>query len=297
MEIGTMTRVLFCSLAAMLAFAACGNETESAATAPTDNPPAAATQSAPPPAVEPREPVNELTTPPASADGETVEAAPSTTTAVAAAVAANTPALPAGDLKEWKAGTNFTEYPKAQRVSTPPGQVEVTEAFWYGCGVCYSLEPQVEAWNKAKPDYVKLRRLPVVWNEVTREDARLYYTIEGLGLVDTLHPAVFREIHTKNRPFTVVRGGTVDLPATEKAARDFLLANGVSAEDFAKHYRTFSTENKLRQAATLTRDYAFVHTPMMAVHGKYQTDIKMAGGVANMFRLVNDLAARERGAN
>jgi hypothetical protein len=95
----------------------------------------------------------------------------------------------------------------------------------------------------------------------------------------------------------VVRGGTVDLPATEKAARDFLLANGVSAEDFAKHYRTFSTENKLRQAATLTRDYAFVHTPMMAVHGKYQTDIKMAGGVANMFRLVNDLAARERGAN
>lgn len=292
-----MTRVLFCALAAMLAFAACGNETESAAKAPTDTPPAAATQSAPPAAVEPREPLNELTSPPVSVDGETVEAASGTTTAVAAAVAANTPSLPAGDLKEWKAGTNFTEYSKAQRVSTPPGQVEVTEAFWYGCGVCYSLEPQVEAWNKAKPEYIKLRRLPVVWNEVTREDARLYYTIEGLGLVDTLHPAVFREIHTKNRPFTVVRGGTVDLPATEKAARDFLLANGVSAEDFAKHYRTFSTENKLRQAATLTRDYAFVHTPMIAVHGKYQTDIKMAGGVANMFRLVNDLAARERGAD
>lgn len=292
-----MTRVLFCALAAMLAFAACGNETESAAKAPTDTPPAAATQSAPPAAVEPREPLNELTSPPVSVDGETVEAASGTTTAVAAAVAANTPSLPAGDLKDWKAGTNFTEYSKAQRVSTPPGQVEVTEAFWYGCGVCYSLEPQVEAWNKAKPEYIKLRRLPVVWNEVTREDARLYYTIEGLGLVDTLHPAVFREIHTKNRPFTVVRGGTVDLPATEKAARDFLLANGVSAEDFAKHYRTFSTENKLRQAATLTRDYAFVHTPMIAVHGKYQTDIKMAGGVANMFRLVNDLAARERGAD
>jgi thiol:disulfide interchange protein DsbA len=297
MEIGTMTRVLLCALAAMVTFAACGKETESADAASPAAPPVAETQSVPQSAAEPHGPVNELTSPTGSADGETVEAAPSTTTAVAAAVAANTPALPAGDLKDWKAGTHFTEYPKAQRVSAPPGQVEVTEAFWYGCGVCYSLEPQVEAWNKAKPDWIKLRRLPVVWNEVTREDARLYYTIEGLGLVDTLHPAVFREIHTKNRPFTVVRGGSVDLAATEKAARDFLLANGVSAEDFAKHYRTFSTENKLRQAATLTRDYAFVHTPMMAVHGKYQTDIKMAGGVANMFRLVNDLAARERGAD
>jgi thiol:disulfide interchange protein DsbA len=297
MEIGTMTRVLFCAFAAMLAFAACGKETETADAAPPEVPPAAETQSIPQSAAEPREPANELTPPAGSADGETVEAAASTTTAVAAAVAANTPALPGGDLKDWKAGTHFIEYSKAQRVSSPPGQVEVTEAFWYGCGVCYSLEPQIEAWNQAKPDWIKLRRLPVVWNEVTREDARLYYTIEGLGLVDTLHPAVFREIHTKNRPFTVVRGRAVDLAATEKAARDFLLANGVSAEDFAKHYRTFSTENKLTQAARLTRDYAFVHTPMLAVHGKYQTDIKMAGGVADMFRLVNDLAARERGAD
>jgi thiol:disulfide interchange protein DsbA len=297
MEAGKMTRVLFCALAAMLAFAACGKETEPADSAPVETPPAAETQSVPQSAAEPRVPVNELTPPAGSADGESVDAAASTTTAVAAAVAANTPSPPAGDLKEWKAGTHFTEYPKAQRVSAPPGQVEVTEAFWYGCGVCFSLEPQVEAWEQAKPDWIKLRRLPVVWNEVTREDARLYYTIEGLGLVEKLHPEVFREIHTRNRPFTVVRGGSVDLAATEKAARNFLLANGVSAEDFAKHYRTFSTENKLRQAATLTRDYAFVHTPMIAVHGKYQTDIKMAGGVANLFRLVNDLAARERGAN
>ncbi len=290
-----MTRVLLCALAAMVAFAACGKETEPAVAQPTTPP--AATQSVPQSAAEPREPANELQKPAGSVDGETVDAAATTTTAVAAAVAANTPLPPAGDLKGWKSGTNFTEYPTAQRVSAPPGQVEVTEAFWYGCGVCASLEPQLVAWEKAKPDWIKLRRVPVVWNEVTREDARLYYTIEGLGLVGKLHSEVFRTIHTQNRPFTVVRNGSVDQAATEKAARDFLLANGVSAEDFAKHYRTFSTENKLRQAATLTRDYAFVHTPMIAVHGKYQTDIKMAGGVADLFRLVNDLAARERGAN
>jgi thiol:disulfide interchange protein DsbA len=280
----------------MLAFAACGKESGPVAVTPPESPPSAS-QSVPESVAESRKPVNELQQPAVSADGETVDAAASTTSAVAAAVAANTPLPPAGDLKGWKAGTNFTEYPTAQRVSAPPGQVEVTEAFWYGCGVCASLEPQLVAWEKAKPAWIKLRRVPVVWNEVTREDARLYYTIEGLGLVEKLHSEVFRTIHTRNRPFTVVRGSSVDLAATEKAARDFLLANGVSAEDFAKHYRTFSTENKLRQAATLTRDYQFIHTPMMAVHGKYLTDIKSAGGVADLFRLVNDLAARERGAN
>ena len=292
-----MTRVLLCALAAMFAFAACGKETAPAATATAPESQPAQAESVPQSAAEPRVPANEPTQPVGSADGETVEAASSTTTAVAAAVAANTPAPPAGDLKGWKAGTNFTEYPTAQRVSAPPGQVEVTEGFWYGCGVCYSLEPQLEAWEKTKPAWIKLRRAPVVWNDVTREDARLYFTLEGLGLVEKLHAEVFRQIHARNRPFTVVRGGSVDLAATEKAARDFFLANGVSAENFAKHYRTFSTENKLRQATTLTRDYAFVHTPMIAVQGKYQTDISSAGGVEALFRLVNDLAARERAAN
>lgn len=291
-----MTKVLICAFAAMFAVAACGKETAPAPAAAVEEQPAQ-TQSLPQSAAEPREPVNELTQPAGSTDGETVDASATTTSAVAAAVAANTPAPPVGELKGWKAGTHFTEYATAQRVAAPPGQVEVTEAFWYGCGVCSQLEPQLEAWEKTKPAWIRLRRVPVVWNEVTREDARIYFTLEGLGLVGKLHAEVFRQIHARNKPFTQVRGGSVDLAATEKAARDFFTANGVSAENFAKHYRTFSTENKLRQAATLTRDYAFVHTPMIAVNGKYQTDIKMAGGMGELFRLVNDLAARERGAN
>ena len=76
--------------------------------------------------------------------------------------------------------------------------------------------------KRPSPDWIKLRRVPVVWNEVTREDARLYFTLEGLGLVDKLHAEVFRQIHAQNRPLTVIRGGSVDLAATEKAAREFL---------------------------------------------------------------------------
>ena len=230
-------------------------------------------------------------------DGEAVDAAVSASSPVVAAVSASTPAPASGSLSRWKQGENFNAYPVAQPVSTPPGKVEVVEGFWYGCAHCYSLEPRVEAWNKSKPDWVTLKRLPVIWNEVTREDARLFLTIESLGRVDDLHGAVFREIHVNGRPITVIRNGRVDQAATEKAAREFLAAHGVSAEDFAKHYRSFSTENKLRQTENLSRRYMLDHTPMMIVHGKYLTDVTMAGGVDELFELVNDLAAREQEAS
>lgn len=293
-----MTRALTITLLAMFSIAACGNEpAETTATEAETGATPPAEQSVPASQAEPLEAPSEMTQPVGSSDGETVEAATTSTTPIAAAVAANTPAPPSGNLGRWKEGQNYTTYPVAQPVGTPPGSVEVVEGFWYGCGHCYALEPRLEAWEKSKPEWIKVRRLPVIWNEVTREDARLYFTIEGLGLVDKLHTEVFRQIHAKGRPITVIRGGRVDLAATEKAAREFLMANGVSAEDFARHYRTFSSENKLRQAENLSRRYLLDHTPMVVVHGKYLTDQEMAGGPDQMFQLVNDLAARERGAN
>ena len=278
-------------LAAMLACAACGKETPPAGNeAPAADAPApAVAETAPAPA----------DAPPAagSSDGETVDDSTSATSAIASAIAATTPAPPSGDLQRWKEGENFIAYPVAQPVSTPPGSVEVVEGFWYGCGHCYSLEPRLQAWERSKPAWITLKRTPVIWNEVTREDARLYFTIESLGLVDKLHTEIYREIHAKGRPLTVIRGGKVDKAATEKATREFLASKGVSAEDFAKHYRTFSAENKLRQAENLSRRYLLDHTPMFVVHGKYLTDADMAGGVDQLFQVVSDLAAREHGAN
>jgi thiol:disulfide interchange protein DsbA len=286
-----MNRIFYPVFASLLACVACGKDTAPAPVQPAEPPAAAATVAeAPAPAAAAQAGAAQ------APDGESVDAAVSATTQVAAAVEASTPAPAAGDLGRWKQGEHFTAYPVAQPVSTPPGNVEVIEGFWYGCAHCYSLEPRVEAWDKSKPAWITLRRLPVIWNEVTREDARLYFTIESLGLVDKVHGAVFREIHASGRPLTAVRGGRVDKAATEKAAREFLSAHGVSAEDFAKHYRSFSTENRLRQAENLSRRYMLDHTPMVVVHGKYLTDVQMAGGLDELFKLVNDLAAREREA-
>jgi len=287
-----MNKISFTMIVALLACAGCGRET-----APAPAPQAGATAEAPAAAEAPAVETPAAAEAAGESDGETIDAAVSATSPIAAAVAATTPAPASGNLSGWKQGENYTAYPVARPVSTPPGKVEVVEGFWYGCGHCYSLEPRVEAWEKSKPDWIALKRLPVIWNEVTREDARLYYTIESLGRVGDLHGEVFRQIHAKGQPLTVIRGGRVDKAATEKAAREFLMAKGVSAEDFAKHYRTFSTENKLRQAENLSRQFMLDHTPMVVVQGKYLTDAEMAGGIDKLFQLVNDLAAREHETN
>lgn len=294
-----MMKPLLCALIAMCSLAACGNKAPEEIAA---SPAAPADQATPPASVpaadaEPKNPPSELQQPVGESDGETVEAGTTTTSPVAAAVAMNTPAVPATEPLRWAKGTNYIEFAVAQPVNSPPGTIEVLEGFWYGCPHCFELEPVLVAWEKNRPAWVHLRRLPVIFNEVTREDARLYFTIEGLGLVDKLHSEVYREIHVRGRPLTVVRGNRVDLGATEKAAREFLMAHGVSAEDFARQYRTFSTENKLRQAEGLARRYTLDHTPMVVVQGKYLTDASMAGGRKELFQLIDDLAAREHGAS
>jgi protein dithiol oxidoreductase (disulfide-forming) len=294
----TMTRLLLCVLLAMSALAACGKKpADETAAAPETAQQAEAPASVPASDAEALNPPAELQQPVGESDGETVDTGTTTTSPVAAAVEASTPAVPATEPLRWKKGENYTEFAVAQPTSTAPGSVEVLEGFWYGCPHCFELEPELVAWEKSKPAWVQLKRLPVIFNEVTREDARLYFTIEGLGLVDKLQSEVFREIHVRGRPITVVRGNRVDLAATEKSARDFLMSHGVSAEDFARHYRTFSTENKLRQAENLAHRYQLDHTPIVVIQGKYVTDVGMAGSREQLIRLINDLAARERGAS
>lgn len=291
-----MNRILLCGVLAF-GLAACGGEGQAPAEDAAAPPPAA--ESVPAPAAEPVAPpstLDESVAPEAAQDGETVDDAPIAASPIAAAVAANTPEPAAPANFRWQPGTHFTLLPVAQPVSTPPGEIEITEIFWYGCGHCFALEPHVDAWNaKGRPDYVRLVRMPVIWNEVTREDARLFYTLEMLGKLDELHMIVFREIQVNRRPFTIIApGNRIDKAATEKNVREFLLEKGVSAEDFGRVYRSFSIENKLRQAENLSRRYIADHTPMMVVHGKYTTDVTLAGGTNQLFVVLNDLASRER---
>jgi len=281
-----MNRLLLAAVLG-LALTACGGKeaSEKAAETTASQPAPAAEPAGAEPAAAPAAATDAAAVSELASDGETVDDATSSVSPIAAAVAANTPGPATANSSRFRAGQHYALLPVAQPVSVEPGQVEVTEIFWYGCGHCFTLEPRIEAWEQqGMPEYVKIVRLPVVWNEVTREDARLFYTLQGLGKLDDLHP------------LTVIAGNRVDATATENKVREFLGTHGVSAEDFGRVYRSFATESKIRQAENLSRRYLADHTPMVVVQGKYQTDVSMAGGVDQLFEVINDLASRERAA-
>jgi protein dithiol oxidoreductase (disulfide-forming) len=184
----------------------------------------------------------------------------------------------------FKEGAHYQKIVPAQPTSAPPGNVEVAEVFWYGCAHCFSLDPALDSWQKKAPNYVTFIRIPAMWNDTTRMHARLFYTVELLGKLDSLHSLIFREIHVNGNQLNTVDKITA-----------FLSQQGVNAEEFQKAFASFSVESKLQRADFLNRRYRVQSVPMMIVNGKYSSDVSSAGGESNLFALLNELAAHEHG--
>jgi thiol:disulfide interchange protein DsbA len=186
----------------------------------------------------------------------------------------------------WKAGTNYQPLVPAQSTNVSPGKVEVMEVFWLGCPHCYELEAHLLAWLKKKPDYVQFVRVAVIWDSVKSAHAKLYYTLEALGRDDLFEKA-----------FATVQQGTPLIGNSEdqtfRMQQAFAVQNGVSADDFAKAYNSFSVNSDLTRAAEVTQRYHVEHVPFIVINGKYTTGVVEAGGEEQLIALINDLAATE----
>jgi thiol:disulfide interchange protein DsbA len=213
----------------------------------------------------------------------TVPDAPRSTTQPSLRLGSAPASTPASS--KFKEGTNYVKVVPAQPTSVAPGKVEVIEVFWYGCGHCFALDPALESWrSKSKPEYVEFLRVPAMWNDATRMHARVFYTAEALGKLETLHSDIFRQIHIKG-----------DALNTVERISSFFVAHGVSADDFQKAFSSFAVENKLQRADFLNRRYRIESVPTILINGKYRTDVGMAGGEEQLFALIGELVAAEHG--
>jgi len=195
--------------------------------------------------------------------------------------------LPAG---RWTPGTNYTVLSPAQPTNAAPGKVQVIEVFWYGCPHCYALDPYLESWLKSKPGYVDFVRVPVMWGDIHRSHARLFYTLQALGKLDELHTQVFDEIHQHNDPL-YVQG---DPQATLQEQLKFAVAHGISASAFTNAYNSFGVQSNLQRADELDRRYKIDSVPTIVIDGKYEADVGSAGSDEKLIQLINDLAASEK---
>ena len=212
--------------------------------------------------------------------------------AVASTVTAANAAAPLNGPTMWQEGVNYTRLVPAQPTDAPAGQVEVLEFFWYGCPHCYALEPTIAAWAKTKPAYVTFTRVPVLWNAGDRALGKLYYTIQGLGKIDDLHSAIFKEIHVNNDP--LIGPDPEDAATNEHMALVFVRKYGIADQDFRNKYEhDMGVDTALQHADQLIERYRVTAVPDFVVNGKFIADVATAGSPERLISLINDLAAAE----
>jgi thiol:disulfide interchange protein DsbA len=209
----------------------------------------------------------------------------STVTAAGAATTLSGPTL-------WQEGVNYTRLVPAQPTDAPAGQVEVLEFFWYGCPHCYALEPTIEAWVKTKPAYVTFTRVPVLWNEGDRSLGRLYYTVQGLGKIDEMHSAIFKEIHVNNDP--LIGSDPENTAEAERMQVVFAKRFGISEQAFrSKFEHDMGVDTAMQHADELIERYRVSSVPDFVINGKFIADVASAGSPEKLISLLNDLTAAE----
>ena len=181
-------------------------------------------------------------------------------------------------------GTHYRELPIAVETQDA-GKVEVVEVFSYACIHCYTLEPPLAAWKRSLPEDVLFRRLPLVTSRLMPL-AQAYFTAETLGVVESIHLPLFQAIHDSG----------IDMTQQRYIRRLFENEAQVAQEDFERVFDSFGIRSRVSQADAQSRAYRITATPTLVVNGRYIAEVSAAGGIDNMFRVVDFLIERERQA-
>jgi len=164
-------------------------------------------------------------------------------------------------------------------------RIEVIEFFYYGCPVCYELEPQLTRWLATQaPEYVALRRIPALLNAESWERfAKLYYTLEALGQIGRLHWPVYDNFHFEGK-----------LINDEKLMLEWVGENGIDRDKFAEVYASEAIRTKIAQARELMKTYGVRGVPTLVVDGKYLSSVTLAGSTRRLMQIVDQLVRQAR---
>jgi thiol:disulfide interchange protein DsbA len=143
-------------------------------------------------------------------------------------------------------------------------KVEVIEFFSYACPHCHALQPSLRAWLKHKPADVDFRRAPAVFQESWTPFARLFFTLDAMGLVDKLHHEVFSAIHEQKLRLQ-----------DPNVLGDWVASKGVDKKKFMDTYNSFAVQSRTQRAPDVTRRYDVPFTPALVVDGRYLTGPSM----------------------
>ena len=179
-------------------------------------------------------------------------------------------------------GKDFVKLPAPMNVPAG-GKVDVIEFFWYGCPHCYSFEPSIETWTKKIPQDVAFRRVHVAFTAMHETHAKMFYAMEQIGALETMHKRVFNAMHQQNMRFL-----------KEAEIVDFMKTNGVDATKFSEAYRSFGVATKVAQAKQLVDGYKIDGVPALGIHGRWYTSPSLTGSPVRALAIADYLIERAR---
>lgn len=163
------------------------------------------------------------------------------------------------------------------------GKIEVIEFFGYWCPHCNTFEPALDAWARKLPADVVFRRLPMAFSATQESLQRLYFAIESLGLIDTLHRKVFAAVHVQRTRIE-----------KESDIAAFATANGVDPVKLVDASKSFSVATRIRQAKQTAEGFKLDGVPTLGVQGRYVTSPSLTGSSERALAVADALIRKAR---
>jgi thiol:disulfide interchange protein DsbA len=206
--------------------------------------------------------------------------------------------LAASAQSSWTEGRNYFLIVPALHTSVPPGKVEVTEVFSYGCPHCSEFRPVIKQLKAELPPNAVFTQVPASFNPA--EDwpmlQRAYVTAAALGVADRANDGIFDAIW-KTGELAIVDPQTNriknPLPSIQDAARVYNKLTGVPVDKFIAVSQSFAVDVKVKADDAYVLHGQVDSTPTIVVNGKYRLNTESAGGANQVLQLVKYLVAKE----
>lgn len=192
-------------------------------------------------------------------------------------------ALPAQAQWAFKAGKDYVALERPVPSDAGPGKVELLEFFWYSCPHCNKFEPAFAQWVKDAPKDVVVRRVPIAFRDDFAPQQRLFYTLEAMDLLGSLHGKVFHAVHEERLPLN-----------TEATILAWIEKQGVDKTKFASIFNSFAVTGKIKKAVQLQNDFRIEGVPSLGVAGRYYIDGTLAGSMERALKVAESLIAQAR---
>lgn len=176
-------------------------------------------------------------------------------------------------------GTDFRRLARPAPVDAPAGKIEVVEFFAYTCVHCYNFEPLFTQWKRTLPAHVVVRHSPVGFSAPFVPLQKLFFTLEAMGQLGTMHSRVFRAIHQERQRLT-----------TPEAIIAWAVSQGLDRAQFTQTFNSFAITGRANRATQLQDAYLVEATPSLGIAGRFY----VPGQAARTLTIANALIEQAR---